>query len=80
LKRNKVIESRDIIFSEKNKWDWKKKNVESVFLEMNAQEETSGMHVSENEDEEEEPFSLTMDARSSSSTPSSTPVKMRRLN
>jgi hypothetical protein len=22
LKRNKVIESRDIIFSEKDKWDW----------------------------------------------------------
>jgi hypothetical protein len=32
----------------------RKKNVESVFLEINAQEKTSGMHVNKNEDEEEE--------------------------
>jgi hypothetical protein len=36
LKRNKVIESPEVIFSEKDKWDWEKKNVKSVFLEMNA--------------------------------------------
>jgi hypothetical protein len=58
----------------------KKKNVKSLFLEMNAQEEISGVHVSENEDEEEKLFSSIMDAGSSSSTPSSTPIKMRRLS
>jgi hypothetical protein len=39
---------------------------------MNAQEETSSMHVSENKNEEEEPFSLIMDAGLSLSSPSST--------
>jgi hypothetical protein len=40
----------------------------------------SGVHVSENEDEEKESFSRIMDAGSSSSTLNSTPVKMRRLS
>jgi transposase InsO family protein len=55
FKMNKVIESRDVFFSEKDKWDWKQKNVESVSnpLEFDAQEETSGAHTSENDEEEE---------------------------
>jgi Reverse transcriptase (RNA-dependent DNA polymerase) len=82
LKRNKVIESRDVIFSEKDNWDWKQKNVESVSnpLEFDAQEETSSAHTSENDEEEEQPHSPTMAAGSNSSTSSSTLVKMRRLS
>jgi len=59
----------------------KKKNVESVFIPLEI-DETSGVHESENEDEEQEeqPFSPIMNDGSSSSTPSSTPVKMRRLS
>jgi Reverse transcriptase (RNA-dependent DNA polymerase) len=49
-------------------------------LEFDAQEETSGAHTSENDEEEEQPHSPTMDAGSNSSTSSSTPVKMRRLS
>jgi hypothetical protein len=42
LKRNKVIESRDVIFNEKDNWDWKNKNVESMSVQIgdNAQEES----------------------------------------
>jgi hypothetical protein len=37
------------------------------------------VYVSENKDEKEESFSSTMDVGSSSSTPNSTSIKMRRL-
>ena len=76
-----MIESRDVIFNEKDKWDWKNKGVESVSFQIrdDAQEESSdGSH--EDGEEEEQPHSPTTNAGSSSSSPSSTPVRFRRLS
>ncbi|KAJ4764255.1 polyprotein [Rhynchospora pubera] len=85
LKRNKVIESRDVIFNEKDKWDWKEKGVESVPMmvhEDDPREGSSGASEGshEEEEEEEQPQSPTTHIGSSSSTPSSTPIRLRRLS
>jgi hypothetical protein len=81
LKRNKVIESRDVIFNEKDKWDWKNRCVESVMVQIedDAQEGSSSGSY-ENNEEEEQQHSPTTNAGLSSSSPRSTPVRLRRLS
>jgi hypothetical protein len=81
LKRNKVIKSLDVFFNEKDKWDWKNKGVESVSVQIgdDAQEGSSGGSY-ENYEEEEQSYSPTINIGLSSSSPSSTPVRLRRLS
>jgi hypothetical protein len=81
LKRNKVIESRDVIFNEKNKWDWKNKDVKSMLVQIrdDAREVSNGGSY-ENNEEEEQPYYPTINIGSRSSSPSSTPIRLRRLS
>jgi hypothetical protein len=82
LKRNKVIESRDVIFNKKYKWVWKNKSVESLSVQIDddAQEISSGGRYENDEEEEEQPHSLTINIESSSSSLSSTSIRLRILN
>lgn len=59
----------------------KRKNVENVSIpiEEDPQEGTSGVHAS-NHEEKEQLHSPTTNTKSSSSSPSSTPIRLRRLS
>lgn len=82
LKKKKVIIRRDVIFNEKASWDWKQKVVQGPNLEMEEE-------VENQEDEGEvvggspqqvTPIGSPQSQSSGSSSPSTTPIRMRELS
>ena len=84
LKKNKVIISRDVLFNEKEFWDWKEKKVQVQVPTFNEEPENQ---ENENEDVFEAPQHMSPIASpqsspssSNSSSPSLTPRRMKSLS
>ena len=85
LKKKKVIICRDVIFNEKASWDWKQNAVQSPSIELheeveNEEHEENGEEVDGGTPQQVTPIGSPQSQSSGSSSPSSTPIRLRSLN